>query len=59
VVAISATLLQQVYITEPGQDIAAYFQTRPPDEILGQTIYLFSLTPSDVTLPATRPIASP
>jgi hypothetical protein len=40
-VAISATDLQQVFTADPRADLATYFQTRKPQEILGETIYLF------------------
>lgn len=44
VVAISATNLQQVY---NRRDCSVLFQDRKPDQILGQTIYLFKFDPAD------------
>jgi hypothetical protein len=48
VVAISATFLQQVYTNHPEKDIATLFQDRRPEEILGNTIYLFKFDPAEI-----------
>jgi hypothetical protein len=45
-VVISATDLQLVY-SSGRDDLAVYFQTRKPDMILGDTLYLFKFDPAD------------
>jgi hypothetical protein len=57
-VVISATDMQLLYSQDSKHDLAVYFQNRKPEMILGDTLYLFTFTPTTPITTWAHPSAS-